>query len=231
MEIFSGFVIGLVGSMHCIGMCGPIVLALPANKSGGFNFYSGRLLYNLGRVLTYSLFGLIFGVIGSGFFIAGFQRWLSIIPGIIIILLVVIPSGTKNKIINSFNFSSGIKHLFGKLINSNSLFTLFIIGILNGFLPCGFVYAGLAGALVLGDIWQSTLFMFFFGLGTIPLMYSASVAGGFINSKVKLKFRKIIPVLAVVFGLILILRGLNLGIPYISPKMDKTQSQMKDCCN
>lgn len=242
MEIFTGFVIGLLGSLHCIGMCGPIALALPAGKFRSFSFFAGRIYYNLGRVITYSFFGLIFGLIGKNLAVAGLQRWVSIMSGIVIILIVIIPNRYKTKLLGSLPFgvvTSKIKNAFGSLFKKGSMSSMLFIGIVNGLLPCGFVYVGVAGALSAGDTLSGVLYMALFGFGTIPVMLATSLAGNFVSTGIRQKLTKIIPVLAVILAIVFILRGMNLGIMYISPKTDKMiqmnsgsdgTKEKKDCC-
>ena len=89
MWLFSAFLVGFLGSFHCVGMCGPIALALPLEKKSNWSFFSGRLLYNGGRVLTYSVLGLLVGIIGHTIAMAGFQKVLSIATGILILIIAV----------------------------------------------------------------------------------------------------------------------------------------------
>lgn len=226
MYIWEGLIIGFLGSLHCIGMCGPIALALPSGSFRSFSFYIGRIFYNFGRVITYSFFGLIFGMLGKSFsFISiEFQQGVTIATGAIILLIVILPSGFKLKIsekLSFINFTSKIKSYFSSLFKRGSLSSLFFIGILNGFLPCGFVYVGLAGALLTGEVLSGIFYMALFGLGTVPVMFGTSLAGNFINLKVRQKISKAIPYFAGLIAILFILRGLSLGIPYISPKTEK----------
>ncbi len=234
MEIWTGFIIGFFGSLHCIGMCGPIVLALPSSASSSRSFINGRVLYNLGRVFTYAVLGLIFGLVGRRIYMFGFQQVVSISLGVIIILWLVLPASVKNKVrsFTGFNrFTVKLKNLFMPLFKKRSGASLFLIGVLNGFLPCGFVYMGIAGAVAVSTAspLNGMLFMVFFGFGTVPAMLGTSIAGNFINFNFKRKFAKLVPVFAVLLAVIFLLRGMNLGIPYISPKMDmkKQQSSME----
>jgi hypothetical protein len=236
MEIWSGFLVGFLGSLHCIGMCGPIVLALPASSMSNLSFLSGRILYNFGRVYTYALLGLLFGFLGTKMYMFGFQQIVSITLGVIIILWVVIPANLKNKIrsVSGFNvYTVKLKNLFMPMFKKKTNFSLFIIGILNGFLPCGFVYMAIAGAIAVSSASpiNGMLFMTFFGVGTIPAMLGTSIAGNLISFNVKKKFAKIVPVFAIILAVIFVLRGLNLGIPYISPKlgMQKQVSEEPAC--
>jgi len=228
MYIWEGLIIGFLGSLHCIGMCGPIALALPSGSFRSFSFYTGRVLYNFGRVITYSFFGLIFGILGKSisFISIEFQQGVTIATGAVILLIVILPSGFKLKIsekLSFINFTSKIKSYFSSLFKKGSLGSLFFIGILNGFLPCGFVYVGLAGALVTGEMLSGIFYMALFGIGTIPVMFGTALAGNFINLQVRQKISKAIPYFAGLIAILFILRGLSLGIPYISPKTEKIQ--------
>ena len=221
-EILTAFFVGLLGSFHCIGMCGPIAIALPVSNSNNLSFVAGRLLYNLGRVVTYSFLGAVFGLLGSRLIISGFQQSVSIALGIAIVIAVLIPPKYKAKISQhklvqkiTLPLKSGISDLF-KL---GTFSAMFLIGILNGFLPCGLVYVALAGAVASGDAISGSAVMILFGLGTIPTMFAATIFGKFINLNIRRKISKAVPVFALLLGLLFILRGMGLGIPYISPKI------------
>jgi sulfite exporter TauE/SafE len=223
MEVWTGFILGFFGSLHCIGMCGPIVLALPSASGSGFSFVYARVLYNLGRVVTYTLLGLIFGLLGSKIYMFGLQQVVSIVLGAVIILWIAVPARLKNKFrrVSGFNLlTEKLKNLFIPFFKRRSNVSMLSIGVLNGFLPCGFVYIGIAGAMAVssaGSI-NGMLFMALFGVGTIPAMLGTSIAGNYVNIGIKRKFAKLVPVFAVLLAAIFILRGLNLGIPYLSPK-------------
>ena len=97
MELWTAFSIGLLGSLHCIGMCGPIAFALPLNRQNNFQASLGGLTYNLGRLLTYFLLGSLFGVLGFGFALAGAQQWISIVVGVFMISTVIYSSLSHSK--------------------------------------------------------------------------------------------------------------------------------------
>ncbi|MBI9072833.1 MAG: sulfite exporter TauE/SafE family protein [Melioribacteraceae bacterium] len=226
MEVWTGLIIGLVGSLHCIGMCGPIAIALPVYSESGLIIFIGRIIYNLGRVISYTIIGLIFGLLGKSISIIGLQQGASIAVGVIILLSVLLPQKIKNKFIELPPFSlitKKIKYGFSKLANKGSNSSMLLIGIINGFLPCGFVYVGVAGALTMGSILDGMIYMILFGLGTVPIMLFTSMAGKFFTPKVRSKISKAIPVLAVILAIVFILRGLNLGIPFVSPKNPETK--------
>jgi uncharacterized protein len=221
-EIYAAFFVGLVGSLHCIGMCGPIAIALPVPNSGNLSFLTGRILYNLGRVVTYAFLGALLGLVGSKIALAGAQQVVSIVLGVIIIIAVLLPQKYKNYFAQHpviQKLAHPLKSNIGVLFKKGTFSAMFLIGILNGFLPCGLVYVALAGAIASGDAISGAAVMVLFGLGTVPVMFAASVFGKFINIGIRTKIRKAIPVLAILLGVIFILRGMNLGIPMLSPKV------------
>ena len=238
MDFWQPLIIGLLGSFHCMGMCGPIALSLPLKqKSWGTKMLSG-LLYNLGRVSTYILLGLIFGSMGFGIHIWGIQQWVSIGVGAIMILSVAFPvlfHGSKltGGVDRLF---SGLKKYFGRFFGFRTYLSTLIIGLLNGLLPCGLVYIALAGALVSESPAHGALYMLFFGLGTLPALLALSMLGNVINLKFRRSVQQFFPFLIILIGVLFVIRGMNLGIPYVSPKMeprhhpDTEQLQKPECC-
>lgn len=232
MEYWTAFTIGLLGSMHCIGMCGPIAFALPLDRSSAFSIYAGSLFYNLGRLSTYFAVGILFGIIGHGIAWAGFQQTLSIIVGLGMILSILIPFAIKRNIsvLGKWNLIVGqVKSSLAKRFSKKSLSNLFSIGLLNGLLPCGLVYMGLAGATAMASPINGGLFMLFFGLGTLPLMLSVAVLGNTLKFSFKAKIRKATPIFIILIGGMFILRGMNLGIPYLSPKINVEPTEVIKC--
>jgi sulfite exporter TauE/SafE len=225
--IIAAILMGSAGSFHCVGMCGPIAIALPLGKSSWWSRSGGALLYNLGRTITYGLLGVVFGIIGEGFSMAGFQRWISITMGALMIASVIFPSLTHGMNSGSgyFSFMSSIKSRLQKLFQKQSKSSLFVIGLLNGLLPCGLVYMAIAGAIATGSVMNSVTFMLVFGLATIPMLFAVSMIGSLASSKLRTIINKLIPVIVVIVGAIFILRGLMLGIPYLSPSEDKLDPQ------
>jgi sulfite exporter TauE/SafE len=222
MEIWTGFLIGFLGSFHCVGMCGPIVLALPSGSDSKSHYVISRVFYNFGRVITYSIFGLVGGIIGKQIVFTGYQNVLSIAVGITILVVLLRPVRLLRKI--SFFpktdfISSRLKKLWGPLLKSGSNSSLLAIGILNGFLPCGFVYLALAGAVSTGGIVPGIVYMVMFGLGTAPILIALSLTGRIVSLNLRRKINRLLPVGAVILAAIFILRGLSLGIPYLSPNI------------
>ena len=218
--LWSAIIFGLLGSFHCVGMCGPIAFMLPVDRSNSFKKVSQITTYHIGRLIAYGLIGLCFGFIGKSLYIFGIQQQLSIVIGIVMIIVVLIPVQTFNK----YNFSkpiykiiSKVKSGLGKALKKKTADTFLTIGFLNGFLPCGLVYMAVFASLGMQNAVQGSLYMVLFGLGTIPLMTTAIYLGKFLNTSIKKRIQKAIPVFVIIIGLLFILRGLGLGIPYISP--------------
>lgn len=233
MQIFIAAIsLGLLGSFHCIGMCGPIALALPVHHYSAFKKHIGILLYNLGRISTYTLLGFLFGLLGQSFFLGGFQQALSIAIGVLLLMSVFITQTNWFKAPGFgfiYSFVNSVKSQLGNLFNKKGLYFLFLIGLLNGLLPCGLVYLGIAGAIATGDFFKGAEFMFYFGLGTIPVMYAVAFLGQFITLKYRNFIRQSMPVVVSLMAILLIVRGLNLGIPYLSPQFEK-ETHKVSCC-
>ncbi|MBU3013050.1 sulfite exporter TauE/SafE family protein [Polaribacter vadi] len=217
--LLSAIIFGLLGSFHCIGMCGPIAFMLPVDRKKPVKGFFQIVSYHFGRLFTYSLIGLLFGFLGKGFYLFGFQQQLSIIVGVLMIVSILFP-----KILQKFSISKKIstiilkiKNALGKELKKKGNDTFFTIGFLNGFLPCGLVYMALFGALATSNAFLGSLYMFLFGLGTIPLMTAFVYLGNFTKGSFRNKIQKVIPILVIFIGVFFIVRGLGLGIPYISP--------------
>lgn len=220
MLIYAAFTMGLLGSLHCLGMCGPIAMALPVRtRHVGLKFMK-YMLYNTGRIITYSVIGILAGTVGSFFAFAGLQQFLSIVAGLLIILSVIIvyppiQQAWLTSITSPFRNSikQGITYFFQHANGYN----LVILGMLNGLLPCGMIYAALIGAVASGDAMNGALFMASFGLGTLPLMLTASFAGHIISSKWRYRLNQLTPVFALAVGALLILRGMHVHLPSLIP--------------
>lgn len=218
--LYTALIFGLVSSLHCVGMCGPIAMMLPVDRSNEAKRVLQILTYHLGKLSAYGSLGFVFGILGKGFFLAGIQQQLSITVGIFMIAVAIIPEKEFAK----YNFSkpiykiiSKVKSSLGNQFKKKSFQSLFTIGLLNGFLPCGMVYVALFGALAMNSIQMSVLYMILFGIGTIPLMSIVVYLSNIVTVSFRSKIQRIIPFVAVFIGVLFILRGLNLNIPYISP--------------
>ena len=218
--LYSAFIFGLISSLHCIGMCGPIAMMIPVERNNPSKKATQIFTYHLGRLSAYGTIGFIFGLLGKGFYMAGIQQQLSVFIGIAMICIVLIPE----KIFAKYNFSkpvfkliSKIKTTLGSQFKNKSYKSLFTIGLLNGFLPCGMVYVALFGAIAMQSPTLGVLYMVLFGLGTVPMMSSVVYLNSFLSVPIRNKIQKVIPYVAICIGILFILRGLGLGIPYVSP--------------
>nr|WP_298994776.1 sulfite exporter TauE/SafE family protein [uncultured Polaribacter sp.] len=231
--LLSALIFGLLGSFHCIGMCGPIAFMLPVDREKPIKRFLQIASYHLGRLFTYSLIGLLFGFLGKGFYFFGFQQQLSIIVGLLMILVILFP-----KILQRLSLSKKIstvilkiKNSLGKELRKKGNDTFFTIGFLNGFLPCGLVYMAIFGALTTSNAFTGSLYMFLFGIGTIPLMTAFVYLGNFTKDNFRKNIQKAIPVMVVFIGALFIVRGLGLGIPFLSPSpvLEIAAETVKSC--
>ena len=230
-EFIAAFFIGAVGSIHCIGMCGPIALSLPVVSNNHASRFVSTFFYNAGRIITYATLGALFGAIGLTFKLFGFQQLLSIGLGILILFFIFFP---KNYFARENVLTIGLnkmRFLLGNLFLKKNYRSVFSIGLLNGFLPCGLVYIAIAGATATASALNSSLFMVAFGLGTLPLMWTVSFFGSFINTGVRTRIKKLYPVFMVAVAVLLILRGLDLKIPYLSPSVNKVPERERISCH
>jgi sulfite exporter TauE/SafE len=231
--LLAGLTMGVVGSFHCVGMCGPLALSLPLPSGSQQHKAIGVLLYNFGRMTTYALLGAIFGILGKSMVLFGFQQWLSVVLGGLILLFILLgkyfPHWFNQWQLGNQLFEYVRKGL-GQLFFQKTPSSLFAIGLMNGLLPCGLVYIAIAAAIATGDIWTSAAFMAMFGLGTLPIMASVSFFGQYITVSIRKRIRTLYPYMMMLVASLLILRGMGLGIPYISPKAEKQTQQVHGCC-
>lgn len=217
MSIWAlAFFTGLFGSIHCLGMCGPLAFSVPSYHSDKGFILLDKLVYQLGRIISYSALGIVTGFIGKQLWLSGLQQSLSIVSGILIVMMAcqrlfkrVIIRNAASAFLIPFNklFGYALRH------KANHLF----IGMLNGLLPCGFVYLALVGAINTGDAADSALYMLVFGLGTVPLMFAAAFSISFATPVFRRKANRVMPFLMICLGLWFVMKGLTLNIPYLSP--------------
>lgn len=224
------FLMGLVGSLHCAVMCGPLVLSLPLAQKSSWYTFAQILLYQFGRTLTYTLLGLLIGYLGSSFKFFATQETLSIFIGIALILFTVLQ--LSRRYVSYFgkvyaHMLNPISKLMGKVFNLP--FWGFLAGMLNGLIPCGMVYLALATALNLANYHEGATFMLLFGLGTSPMMIFISLGGIHLKKYFRFNTRKLIPFFMLLMGALFILRSANLGIPFISPTLYNAYGDVEVC--
>ena len=216
MLYWTALTLGFLGSTHCVGMCGPIALALPLTKKEKWEIFKTGLVYNLGRISTYAILGLALGILGQTVALAGWQNTFSIAMGILLLIGALFSINIEHQVVKIpliKSFYVDIQQRIAPLFRQTSLSSRYWIGFLNGFLPCGMVYVALAGALTAGSIPGSMAFMVLFGLGTLPLMLGMSLIGNLLTPSLKRSFRKLAPVVMIGFACLLIFRGFQVELP------------------
>ena len=196
---------GLAGGLHCVGMCGPLVLAATSK----YPFVGAKLIYNLGRVITYGLLGILAGAIGGLFQITEYQNVLAyILGGIFLFIGFGAISGVHIPLLSSLilRLTNWLKNTFGKMLHGRR--NIFFLGMLNGLLPCGLTYLALTYCFTLDSFVEGFLFMIVFGVGTIPVMVGLLWVLGISLSKIKVSHRKISTVVMIAIGSLVIGRAL-----------------------
>lgn len=229
--VIAGLGLGFLSSFHCVGMCGPIALSLPLKDYPNSKKNGALLLYHGGRIFIYIFLGVLLGLLGRRFYFAGWQQAISIGTGSIILLVsfryYFLKKNSEPIWLQRFHLS--LFKSIHQFLNSGKLFHYFYLGILNGLLPCGMVYLAIAGALNTHHLRDAALFMASFGMATLPALLVLSWLGMSIDINVRRKFQKWIPYFAITMAVILILRGLNLGIPFISPVLVHDPGNAASC--
>lgn len=225
MFIYLALSLGVVSNFHCIGMCGPISLALPVDRTSKWTITGGIATYTLGRSLGYAGLGILVGIIGMSASIVGALQWLSILSGMFIILFAwrgYLKFTPKASRFNAY-ISRKLGGLFKQQREHKSYSRLVGIGVLNAYLPCGMVYIAMLSALNTGSIGNAALFMFFFGIGTLPGFLGLAFVRNKMTHSRFLSNKILVASMVSLVGLLIIFRGLNLGIPMISPKMELSE--------
>jgi hypothetical protein len=234
--IIAAISLGFLGSLHCIGMCGPIALALPVHHKAPYEKLFSILFYNWGRIVTYSLFGVLFGSIGQSFRFFGYQQIFSILIGVLILILLLLSRFFPLAGSGTYQLFNSVKNKMAWLFHKHGMHSFFSIGLLNGLLPCGMVYVAIAGAAATGSVYKGALFMAVFGAGTLPLMMALNYFGHIANNRIRNLLRQAVPFTVGIMAILLILRGANIGISYISPKIadnagEGKKEQVLKCCH
>jgi uncharacterized protein len=228
--ILSGLGIGLIGSFHCIGMCGPIAFSLPLYGRPLLQKLFLSVCYNLGRSSGYALIGILCGLVGRQFFLSGYQQLFSVSVGILILTLFLaeryVPAKARKPL---YLFHNLKRHIALQLASADKGGSFFTVGLLNSLLPCGLVYVAAGAAMTLGNAWYGAALMFLFGLGTFPLMMTAMLGSTAISLSMRMQIRRLMPAFVCCTALLMIVRGMNLGIPYLSPQIQKAPTNEVRC--
>jgi uncharacterized protein len=222
---------GLAGSLHCVGMCGPIMLFLPFHHFTGLRKAAAIALYHFARISVYAMMALVIYSFRS-VFNPVVQQYISIVLGSLFLFAGVIsflPFTKKLQV--KLPWTKFVTKQLGEFMGNPGLPSIFISGMLNGLLPCGLVYMMLSATLALHTATHAVLFAYIFGVGTVPALVSIILFRSRINVG-KIEFvKKYTPVVVFLFGIIFLLRGLNLDIPYLSPKVQVINGEVRSCCH
>ena len=229
--LISALLLGVISSFHCVGMCGPLALALPVSHLTRSKQILSVVLYNSGRVITYGTLGLLFGIAGRKLYLAGLQQWFSIIAGSIMLALAIHYFIRKRPVHPSLmnGFNQVVQKVMLACLQSKHIGAYLFLGMANGLLPCGMVYLAIAGALSTTEIFDSVLFMTVAGMGTFPAMMLVGVLGLRADISFRQRIKRAMPMVISLVAVLLILRGMNLGIPYISPHLANNTTAEVSC--
>ncbi|TLV04085.1 sulfite exporter TauE/SafE family protein [Dyadobacter luticola] len=207
---------GLLSSFHCICMCGPIALALPVQQGNRWRQFTGLMLYNVGRTTSYAALGALIGFFGNAVAWMGYLKYLSILVGIGMLAYVLWPKSLGiwlhppkiwAKLISS------LKKNMSTMLRSRSMTGRFLLGILNGLLPCGLVYLALVSSAATGNAASGAVYMFIFGTGTLPMMMAVGFFKNWLTPGLRSRFHKLAPVVIALAGLVLVVRGILIQYP------------------
>jgi sulfite exporter TauE/SafE len=229
--ILPALALGFAGSLHCVGMCGPIAMSIPVGRGNALQQSLSIAFYHIGRLSSYALLGFAFGLLGYGLDFAGFQQTLSLALGIFMLAFIWLP-----RFAGRIGFGSSVAMLqsrvtgfIAKYLKSHRPAALLGLGFFNGLLPCGLVYVAIAASMAQFHPLNGAAFMVFFGLGTVPTLLGVAISGKTMSLSFRSQLRKVAPILVTVFAVVLILRGLGLGIPYLSPELSPVVSNVQEC--
>lgn len=222
---------GLTGSLHCAGMCGPIIFVMPFGMMSGFKKWLGIGLYHFARISVYAGMALVLHSFKS-MFQPQWQQYISIALGVILLTIGLISFVPNSKISINLPWAGFVKKQLGHFIGNPTLFSLTMAGLLNGLLPCGLEYMALSSTISAPTAAQSVLLMYTFGIGTVPMMVAITILKNKASFLRMQHVKKLVPVMMFVFGGLFVVRGMNLGIPYLSPKVAIEHNEIKaSCCH
>jgi len=217
MYLWTALLMGLIGSMHCAGMCGPIAISLPYRvgmQTKEETFFK-ILMYNLGRIITYAFFGLLFGIVGKGFFTMGIQKWVLIVLAIVLIIVAIFSIDVESNVLKIpiiDKFNKKLKEALAKTLKNATVKSFLYIGILNGFLPCGLVYMAIVAAIATGTVLSSIFYMTIFGIGTMPMMMALGYGGHFLSLRFRTILRKLYPLFMIIFAILFLMRAFKIDM-------------------
>ncbi|MFY0689222.1 MAG: sulfite exporter TauE/SafE family protein [Cyclobacteriaceae bacterium] len=207
--IWTGFVLGMMGSVHCVGMCGPLAAAVPSKPDRPM---ISALLFNGGRVLTYGFIGVVLGLVGFGINLMGLQSYLSVFTGILLLGALVYPQLLKGKLGRN-PLAKKINLWMVARMKQLSFGSIFTLGMLNGLLPCGLIWVALAGAMETGYVETAGLYMVLFGIGNSIPLFMIKVSKDFFLKLTAWRPKRMVPYLSFGLAVFFILRGSVMMLP------------------
>lgn len=229
--LIAALSMGFIGSFHCAGMCGPLVLLLPFQWLEGWRKYLGMALYHLGRITVYAALGAVLYSFKS-FFKPSWQQDVSIVLGCLLMIAGLLSIAGKQTLTQHFPWVNFVRRKIGIVFGKPQAGYLLAAGMLNGMLPCGLVYMALSLAITGSSIGVSIATMYAFGLGTVPMLSVIIALKGRTTIFRKPIIQRLVPIAMFVCGGLCLLRGMNLGIPYLSPQMVVEEQGVKsNCCH
>ncbi len=222
---------GLTGSLHCVGMCGPIMMFLPFHHFTGTRRVFAIGLYHFTRISVYACMAVVIFSFRDAFN-PRVQQYVSVGLGCILLIAGLASFFSfSRKLKIQLPWTEFVKKELSHFMGNPALSSIAISGMLNGLLPCGLVYMALSATLVLKAPFQAVFFMYCFGIGTLPALISIIIFKSRIAFFKNGYYKKFTPIIVFSFGCVFLLRGLNLGIPYLSPKVEVSHGQVHSCCH
>ncbi|WP_229254108.1 sulfite exporter TauE/SafE family protein [Dyadobacter sp. NIV53] len=210
---------GLMSSFHCISMCGPIALTLPVRKGNFWQKFAGLSVYNGGRAISYAMLGAVIGCVSSSLVWIGYLRYLSVFAGMLMLVYVFWPSKLDLYFHPPKFWQEVINHVkkgMSEMLKSRKIHGWFMLGMLNGLLPCGMVYLALMSSVATGSISGAGTFMLLFGIGTLPMMMAVGFFKNWFTPVLRTQIRKLTPVILAVAGIWLVGRGIFIQYPSVN---------------
>lgn len=228
--LINGLIFGLISTLHCAGMCGPLAFYIPSQVKGDKRVFA--LLYQVGRVSIYVAIGLMVYLLGMSFSFFKLQQTLSIVMGSLMVIYVLWPLLKLPKIQLFSNLQGNVLKKISAAIGANSNKSALGLGIMNGLLPCGAIYIAALYCASFNQVSDAIIYMVLFGIGTMPVFIAAwMLLSKQFSFKVK-RFTFLYKALPLIVGILMIFRGANLGIPYLSPELEHNNqtATVKNCC-
>ncbi len=220
--MWSAFILGLLGSLHCAAMCGPLMLGLGNRNYNWFSF----AVHHLGRWLAYAGLAALFYLLVSPLYVFELQQYVALVSGILILLY-----GLKSYIPPVERIFRKLTEYLSNQMSSNTWGRTGNIGLgfLNGLLPCGLSFSAAILSVNTGNLTNAMTYMILFGIGTTPVLLIISSLPSWGRANWVQKVNSWLPRMMILAGFLLIIRSAGLGIPYLSPDYNAEEEKM-ECC-